>query len=151
MSQRYHGRDLRKGRLSQSGRIYLITTVTQQRKPLFTDIFLGRIVVNVLRNESSRVKTLAYVVMPDHLHWLIQLEADVPLGVVMQAVKSVSSHRINKSLGWKGCVWQPRYHDHAVRREENIRALARYVIANPLRAGLVDTIGDYPLWDAIWL
>jgi hypothetical protein len=29
--------------------------------------------------------------------------------------------------------------------------MARYIIANPLRAGLVDRIGDYPLWDAMWL
>lgn len=151
MSRRYHGRDLRKGRISQFGRIYLITTVTHRRDPLFLDVFLGRIVVNVLRNESSRVKTLAYVVMPDHLHWLIQLEADVPLGVVMQAVKSASSHRINKYYCRKGNVWQSGYHDHAVRREEDIRALARYVIANPLRAGLVNNIGNYPLWDAVWL
>jgi putative transposase len=85
------------------------------------------------------------------MHWLARLEAGIPLGAVMQAVKSVSSHRINRYLGREGCVWQPRYHDHAVRREEDIRALARYVIANPLRAGLVNAVGDYPLWDAMWL
>ncbi len=151
MSQRYHGGDLRKGRFSQSGGIYLITTVTRQRELLFTDIYLGRIVVNTLKNESNRVKTLAYVVMPDHLHWLAQLETDIPLGTIIQTVKSVSSHRINRYLGRKGCVWQPRYHDHAVRREEDIRALARYVITNPLRGKLVHTVGNYPLWDAAWL
>jgi putative transposase len=151
MSQRYHGGDLRKGRGSHAGGIYLITTVTHQREPLFTDLFLGRIVVNTLKTESNRVMTLAYVVMPDHLHWLARLDAEIPLGVVMQAVKSVSSHRINRYLGRKGCVWQPRYHDHAVRREEDVRALARYVIVNPLRAGLVNAVGDYPLWDAMGL
>ena len=151
MTRHYHGHDLRKGRCSQSGGIYLITTVTHQRRPLFTDIFLGRIVVNTLRNESSRVTTLAYVLMPDHMHWLVQLQANITLGKVMQTVKSVSSHAINRSLGRNGCIWQPRYHDHAVRREEDVRALARYVIANPLRAKLVDSVRDYPLWDAIWL
>jgi REP element-mobilizing transposase RayT len=151
MSRRYHGGDLRKGRFSQPGGIYLITTVTHKREPLFIDLFLGRIVVNTLKRESNRVITLAYVLMPDHMHWLARLEAGIPLGAVMQAVKSVSSHRINRYLGREGCVWQPRYHDHAVRREEDIRALARYVIANPLRAGLVNAVGDYPLWDAMWL
>ena len=29
--------------------------------------------------------------------------------------------------------------------------LARYVVANPLRAGLVEKLGDYPLWDAVWV
>jgi len=48
-------------------------------------------------------------------------------------------------------VWQPGFHDHALRKEEDVRAVARYVVANPLRAGLVQRIGDYPHWNAIWL
>ncbi len=151
MTRHNHGCDLRKGRCSQPGGIYLITTVTHKRKPLFTNIFLGRIVVNTLMNESLRVTTLAYVLMPDHLHWLMQLQTGVTLGNVMQTVKSVSSHAINHSINRNGRIWQPRYHDHALRREEDVRVFARYVIANPLRARLVDRIGDYPLWDAIWL
>ena len=104
MPGRPHGCDLRKGRFSQLGRIYLVTTVTRQRKPLFTNIILGRVVVNTLRNESGRATTLAYVVMPDHLHWLFQLEANIPLDREMQAVKSVSGHRINRHHGRKGRV-----------------------------------------------
>jgi REP element-mobilizing transposase RayT len=151
MSEHFHGRNLRKGRFSQSGGIYLITAITRQREPLFTDFYLGRIVVNTLKNESKRAMTLAYVLMPEHLHWLVQLIVDVPPGDVVQTAKSASSHRINCGLGRKGPVWQARYHDHAVRREEDVRVLARYVIANPLRANLVRNIGDYPLWDAMWL
>lgn len=48
-------------------------------------------------------------------------------------------------------IWQAGFHDHAVRREEDLAGIARYIVANPLRAGLVDAIGDYPLWDALWL
>lgn len=151
MTRHYHGRDLRKGRVSLPGGIYLITTVTHQRKYLFTDFFLGRIVVNTLKNESRHAATLAYVVMPDHLHWLVQLKTGISLGNLMQTVKSVSSHQINRYLKRNGCVWQPRYHDHAIRHEEDTLALARYIIANPLRANLVSDIGDYPLWDATWL
>ena len=43
------------------------------------------------------------------------------------------------------------HHDRAVRHDHDLRALARYVIGNPLRAGLCDRIGDYPFWDAAWL
>jgi len=32
-----------------------------------------------------------------------------------------------------------------------VQATARYIVANPLRAGLVERLGDYPLWDAVWL
>ncbi|MGH8412134.1 MAG: REP-associated tyrosine transposase, partial [Pseudomonas sp.] len=38
-----------------------------------------------------------------------------------------------------------------IRRDEDLPAVARYIVANPLRAGLVEKIGDYPLWDAVWL
>jgi len=48
-------------------------------------------------------------------------------------------------------IWQPNYHDHAIRKDEDLRALARYIVANPLRAGLVKRIGEYPWWDSIWL
>jgi putative transposase len=48
-------------------------------------------------------------------------------------------------------LWQKGYHDRAIRREEDLLAVARYIVANPLRAGLVKRVGDYPLWDAVWL
>jgi hypothetical protein len=38
-----------------------------------------------------------------------------------------------------------------LRRDEDLRAVARYVILNPVRAGLVQRVGDYPHWDAVWL
>lgn len=58
---------------------------------------------------------------------------------------------VNKLLGRKGAVWQEGYHDHAVRSEEDLRKLARYVVANPVRAGLVERLGNYSLRDACWL
>jgi putative transposase len=48
-------------------------------------------------------------------------------------------------------VWQPNYFDHGVRQDEEFRNIARYIVDNPRRANLVDRMGDYPLWDAVWL
>ncbi|MCF6281296.1 MAG: hypothetical protein L3J28_03650 [Candidatus Polarisedimenticolaceae bacterium] len=42
-------------------------------------------------------------------------------------------------------------HDRAIRKEEDLVAIARYIVANPLRAGLVKSIKDYPHWDCVWL
>ena len=138
---------LRRGRYSEPGRIYLVTTVTRERSPVFRDFWAARILVRALMHEQAEghASTLAYVVMPDHLHWLLQLGMDRPLSTVVRAVKSVTAH----SLG--GAVWQRGFHDHALRREEAIVDLARYVVANPLRAGLVSHLGDYPHWDAVWI
>jgi REP element-mobilizing transposase RayT len=148
---RPHSHDLRRGRHSEEGRAYLITTTTHRREPFFLDWRCGRLVVRALQNEAQRALTLAFVVMPDHLHWLMQLGPGVSVANVVQSVKSVSAHRVNRYRGNHGPVWQDGFHDHALRREEDLRSTARYVVANPLRVGLVETIGQWPLWDAIWL
>src|SRR5690606_33354604 len=141
----------RKGRYSQAGRIYLVTTVTDQRRPLFYSLPLARTVVRTLYRVFY-AETLCYCLMPDHLHWLLQLRENGELSQVVQLVKSVSAHAINRQVKLPlPRVWQPGFDDHALRKEEDVRAVARYVVANPLRAGLVQRIGDYPHWNALWL
>ena len=146
-----HAQNLRNGRVSASGHICLITCVTDNREAVFLEWDHGRLLVNVLMKENQRAETLAYVVMPDHLHWLLQLKDGAELGQVMRTVKCISSRKVNKALHRSGRLWQPGYHDHALRKEEDVVATARYVVASPLRAGLVKRIGDYPLWDAVWV
>ena len=149
-----HGSDLRKGRYSQSGQIYLLTSVSYRRRPVFADFHLGRLVVNAMRHHDLRghTDTLAYVVMPDHFHWLLSLGDHFDLPRLMVSLKGYTARRIKERIDLGGDpLWQEGYHDHALRREEDIQATARYIVANPLRAGLVERLGDYPLWDAVWL
>jgi putative transposase len=144
---------LRKGRVSLPNQVYLVTTVTHDRRPLFGDFTLGRVVIAEMRglHDAGAVHSLAFVLMPDHLHWLLGLRGPLTLPTVMKRFKGRSARAVNAVLGCAGPVWQPAYHDHAVRREEDLREIARYMVANPLRAGLVQHIGAYALWDAAWL
>lgn len=89
--------------------------------------------------------------MPDHLHWLFQMGEAAPLERVVKALKARSARRINQQLNRRGPLWQKAYYDHALRQDEDVRQIARYICANPLRAGLTQVVGDYPHWDAIWL
>jgi REP element-mobilizing transposase RayT len=90
--------------------------------------------------------------MPDHLHWLFELQSAIPLSRLVMTTKSFTAREINETLGRAGQpVWQRGYFDHAVRREEDLRQIARYIVTNPLRAGIVANVSDYPLWDACWL
>jgi REP element-mobilizing transposase RayT len=73
------------------------------------------------------------------------------LSHVIKLFKGRSAAAVNQHLQRQGSLWQRGFHDHALRRDEDQQQVARYIIANPLRAGLVEKIGDYPLWDAIWL
>ena len=145
--------DLRKGRCSLANHAYFITTVTHLRQPWFRDWTTGRLVCMEMRRleQAGLLESMAWVLMPDHLHWLLRLDAGVSLASIMQRLKGATARRINAHLGRRGRIWQPAYHDHAIRQDEDLRAMARYIVANPLRAGLVERVGDYPLWDAIWL
>lgn len=136
--QRYRGKDLRKGRVSEHGRVYLVTTNTARREALFADWPIGRLVCHQLKREhdTAQVTSLAWVVMPDHLHWVLELKAGSLPGAIPR-VKIRSAIAINSALGRTGSVWQRGFHDRALRREDHLKAVARYVIANPIRAGLV--------------
>jgi len=94
---------------------------------------------------------LAWVLMPDHAHWLLQLQGGETLATVVSRLKAASARSANEVLNRSGPLWQRAYHDRALRKDEQILAAARYLVANPLRAGLVRRLGDYPYWNAVWL
>jgi len=130
----------------------MITTCCNARTPLFEDIGFGKILVNELRksDDENRTKTFAYVVMPDHLHWLFQLLERNSLASVVRRAKGRSAFRINQSRKQTGPVWQRGYHDRLVSVEESLEAVGDYIVHNPVRAGLVEDFEDYPLWDILW-
>jgi len=143
---------LRRGRVSEPGRLYLLTSVTHKRLPFFEDFYSARCVITQLRQaeHEGAVNSLAWVVMPDHIHWLIELKL-TSLQTLMRRFKSRSSCAIYRTGKLKGRLWQAGFHDRALRKEEDVPAVARYIVCNPLRAGLARRLGDYPHWDAVWL
>jgi putative transposase len=144
--------DLRLGRRSEIGRIYLLTFVTRARTNCFSDAALARAASRALASASTwpDASLLCWVLMPDHWHGLVELRAGTLSRSIARA-KSIVTRDVRRSLGRHLAVWQDGFHDHAIRKDEDTRAIARYVIANPLRAGLVARVGDYPYWDAVWL
>lgn len=144
---------LRKGRVTESSRIYHVITSTHDRHPYFSSFAHGRCVVGEMRRltEEGYVDSLAWVLMPDHLHWLFALAEKNSLVEVIHLLKGRSAIGLNRILQRHGPVWQKSFYDHALRRDEDVRVVAQYIIANPLRRGLVEDVLDYPLWDMIWL
>ena len=143
---------LRKGRYSQRHRIYLIIAATEARRDWFRDHALARVVSRLLHGDGEfrDARILCWVVMPDHVHLLVQLERE-PLSRVINTWKSRSAYLLNRAIGRKGRFWQKGYHDHALRSDENVKDVARYIIGNPLRAGLARKYGQYPYWNATWI
>ena len=145
-------RALRRGRFSQKGGVYLITTVTEQRIPWFQVFSFAQLMCRHL-GHGGCIKdacNLCWVVMPDHIHLLLQL-GETELSVVMKRLKARTAIALNREIGRRGRFWAKGFHDHALRKEEDLLAVSRYIVANPLRAGLVKSVSDYPYWDAVWL
>jgi putative transposase len=141
---------LRRGRFSSPHQIYHVTSVTRERKAFFYDFRLCRFAIRTLNN-CPYSETLAYVVMPDHIHWLLQLQdPDASLSKIVSRMKNQTAGYVFKHLSVRG-VWQKGFHDHAVRREEDLVQIARYIVANPVRAGLVRSVREYSHWDVVWI
>ena len=135
------------------GQIYLVTTTTLGRIPLFADWRLGAIASRALANRElwRDARLLCWVLMPDHWHALIELGSGTRLDAVLNRIKAVSAREVNRAAGGTGAVWARAFHDRALRDEDDLVAAARYVVANPVRAGLAHSVREYPFWDAIWL
>jgi putative transposase len=130
----------------------LLTAVTVRRRAEFAAFDSALAVAREIRNlERCGIWMIhAWVLMPDHLHVLADLRFGT-LGWAMRTLKGRTARRINAAQGFTERLWQPGYHDRAIRAEDDLRAIARYVVANPLRAGLVRRLADYPFWGARWV
>ena len=151
---RFRGhRELRRGRVSVPGQVHHVTAATRDRQAWFSDFHVACEAVRAFRGPAALgdATLLAWVLMPDHAHWLLQLGQRMPLEMVVARMKGVSATQVNRVLFRAGPLWVPAFHDRALRREEDLRAVARHIVANPLRAGLVDQLGNYPFWDSEWL
>ena len=146
------GHEMRKGRVSIEGQVYLVTTVTRERRPLFGEFGSGCCASRALTEPESwpEANCLAWVLMPDHLHLLIELGPREGLSLAVGRIKARIGMALKRECGL-AAIWQHGYHDHALRCDESVLDAARYLIANPVRAGLASSPGGYPFWDAIWL
>jgi putative transposase len=143
---------LRKGRHSIDGQIYLITFNTDQRKPIFAERRLATNAVSSTLDPANwqTCELLTWVLMPNHWHGLIRLHGTSTLAGCIGALKGRSARRLRLHYPKLGRIWQDGFHDHAVRREEDLVQLARYIVLNPVRAGLVQRVAEYPYWDSVW-
>jgi REP element-mobilizing transposase RayT len=82
--------------------------------------------------------------MPDHIHLLGILTGQRQLSEVVRILKGRTGRTLNSLLGQSGSFWQSAFYDHAVRREENLEAITRYIQENPVRQGLVVDPSEYP-------
>jgi len=85
----------------------------------------------------------AYVIMPNHIHLLLNPLEGWSLAKILQGIKGFSSMQVNKILQRKGAFWQDESFDHVIRNEEDWLDKFNYIHNNPVMAGLVTMPQDY--------
>jgi putative transposase len=89
-------------------------------------------------NEWDLYEPLAWVVMSNHVHLLIQPHKS--LSAITRAVKKTSARRANLILGRSGLpFWQDESFDHWVRNGKQFDRIVQYIESNPVKAGLANT------------
>ena len=101
-------------------------------------------VENTLRHfDGTRYRLLEWVIMPNHVHVLIETLSGFPLDGVLQSWKSFTAKRANKMLGRTGPFWMRDYFDRYIRDEKHLAAVREYIQQNPVKARLVQSAGDW--------
>ncbi|MEP7149808.1 MAG: hypothetical protein ABI857_13090 [Acidobacteriota bacterium] len=124
---------------------------------------IAQIVADSLAYRNGRVYDLAaYCIMSTHVHSVfspylnetslteakgshpLRFESsEATLSVIMQSLKGYTAHEANKVLNRTGAFWEVESYDHEIRDGEELGRVIRYVLNNPVKAGMVDHWSDW--------
>lgn len=110
--------------------------------------------LTILRNHMLEGDTVHYhlgdfVIMPNHVHLLLNLVAGIELDKALHRIKSGSAFLCNQALGRKGKLWQKESYDHLVRDSRELRSFRNYIRNNPDKARIA--VPKEGLYEAKWL
>ena len=81
----------------------------------------------LLRHDSERYRLLAWSIMPNHVHVLVELLPGYPLAKALHTWKSYTAHAANRMLGRSGAFWQIEYWDRYIRNETHLHNAISYI------------------------
>jgi REP element-mobilizing transposase RayT len=128
----------------RTGDPFHVDVCTADRRPVFRDSRLAGMVARRLNAQlrESGGPVLAYCLMHEHLH--LEIVADPDLVLWVRLFKSATAAQAAR-LGLQGRLWQRGFHDRCLTRtDETLADVARYIVKNPVRAGLVQRAEDWP-------
>jgi REP element-mobilizing transposase RayT len=159
MPGRPHQSALRKGRVFTPRAWYTVTSCVVDREPRLIadpcrpaqDPGPPATIIDALRwlDTHGRCRCHGYVVMPDHLHLMVELGGNGELAEVMRSFSRFTARNLNRLQGRSGAVWQKGFYDHQLRDDEARDRHLRYLAENPVRKGYVARWQEWP-WTAIY-
>lgn len=87
--------------------------------------------------DGARYHLLAWCVMPNHVHSLIEMIEGYSLGGILHSWKSYAAKKANRILGRSGQFWDEDYYDRYIRDDDHLLSVIDYIEQNPVKAGLV--------------
>ena len=111
---------------------------------------IAQIVVEALRHfDGERYVLVAYCIMPNHVHVIVELAEGWSLSDIMHSWRSFSANKANRILNRTGQFWMAEYFDRYIRDENHFTNALEYLLMNPVRAGLATEVGQWPwTWEA---
>ena len=98
--------------------------------------------------DNQRYRLLAWVVMPNHVHVMVEVYDEFPIADLVKSWKGFTAREINKLLGKQGSLWGRDFYDRYIRNEEHYNNAINYIHMNPVKAGLVAKPKDWPFSSA---
>lgn len=123
---------------------YHIMISTFADQPFFAGNWDHQFFVSILKDvcDKQGFTVIVYCFMPNHLHLLLESGETSNLKEMMRIFKQITSFHYKKATGNK--LWQSSYIDRVLRKEEDTIVVARYIVANPVKARIVANAIDYP-------
>ncbi|MGB1128860.1 MAG: REP-associated tyrosine transposase [Haloferula sp.] len=104
----------------------------------------AQLVVDALTHfDRERYDLIEWCVMPNHVHVLVVIREGFLMSEMVRSWKSYTARLINQNLGQSGQVWARNYHDRLIRDTEHLERARRYILMNPVKAGLSKTPEDW--------
>ncbi len=102
----------------------------------------------LLAGDADTYMLLAWTIMPNHVHAIIELADETTLSEMLGGWKGATSRSANIMLGRSGPFWYREYHDRYIRDDAHLRNAVRYVHDNPVKARLCARAADWPFGSA---
>ena len=93
----------------------------------------------ILHFDGERYRILAWCIMPNHVHVVVEPFDGRRLGAILHSWKSFTANKANLLVRRTGTFWHDDYFDRYMRDEDHLMRTTHYVEQNPVKAGLVDT------------
>lgn len=121
-----------------------ITICANNRRNLFKNKDFTDYCIDLLKEicREKEFRLFAYCFMPDHIHILIQGLGKQSIIDLVREFKSRSTIGSRK-YGFEGKIYQTSFYDHFLQKDDDIEKQAHYILENPVRKGLVDSMIKY--------